>query len=391
MRIGTGAIGTLAAIAVAVPGAVAGGGGETAKLPIGDGRGDVAKRLVGSFGEPMYVARAPGVASTIYVVERAGTVQAVVRGEAQAQPFLDISGLIFDYQTAGGEGGLLSIAFDPDYQANRLVYAYYVNADGEIEIDEFHAASDVDADESSRREVVTIPHPDEVDHYGGTIAFGRDGYLYAATGDGGDDTAGVNAQDRQSLLGKLLRIDPHGVGAGDYGIPPDNPFVARPARDEIYALGLRNPFRWSFDRGRIAIGDVGEHTWEEVDNERPRSLRGANFGWNLFEGDHRFAAGPKPPHYERPILEYKHFAGRHRAIVGGLVVRDPRLRSLYGRYLYADLNVGDLRSLIARPSGARDDRRLGPHVSAPVSFTEGPRHRIYVASLYGNVFRLVPG
>src|SRR5439155_21600510 len=134
----------------------------------------------------------------------------------------------------------------------------------------------------------------------------------------------------------------------------------------------------------------GAHTWEEVDYDRAQSLRGATFGWNLFEGDHRFAAGPKPPHYEPPIFEYKHFAGRHRAIVGGLVVRDRRLRSLYGRYVYADFNVGDLRSLVARPGGARDDRRLGPHVSGPVSFTEGPRRRVYVASLYGNVFRLVP-
>lgn len=330
-----------AALTLAAIGAVPASGNGAKVPPIGDGRGGVAKKAVGNFHVPVYVARAPGVADTIYVVERGGTVQAVVDGTTQPQPFLDITGL---NPSQAGTGGLHSIAFDPAYQATGLLYAYYVNAAGDIEIDEFHAASHTDVDESSRRPVITIPHPVDVSHYGGTIAFGPDGYLYAATGDGSSESSGITpigryAQDEQSLLGKLLRIDPHQSGPDPYAVPRNNPFVDKPPLDEIYALGLRNPFRWSFDGSRIFIGDVGYHRWEEIDYESRKSLIGANFGWNLFEGNHRFQPGPRPPHYEPPILEYRQVSppnGKFRSVTGGIVVRDRRLRSLYGRYLYAD-------------------------------------------------------
>jgi glucose/arabinose dehydrogenase len=383
---------TLAAVASAPA------SGKPAKAPpIGDGRGGVATKEVGIFDRPVYVARAPGVADTIYVVERGGTVRAVVDGTTQPQPFLDITAL---NPSQTGAGGLLSIAFDPTYQANGLLYTYYVNAAGDIEIDEFHAPTHTDVDEASRRPVITIPHPIDRAHYGGTIAFGPDGYLYAATGDGSSDSSGIlpvgrYAQDDQSLLGKLLRIDPHESGPNAYTVPRNNPFVDQPPLDEIYAFGLRNPFRWSFDGSKIVIGDVGFNRREEIDYESRRSLLGANFGWNVFEGSKRFQPGPTPPQYEPPVFEYRHKKppnGRFRSITGGVVVRDRRLQSLYGRYLYADYIRGFVDSLILRQRGARDKQQLfAPgETDQPVAIAEGPRHRVYIVSIQGEVYRLVP-
>ncbi len=358
----------------------------------GDGRGGVAKRKIGNFAAPTYVAHAPGQARLLYVVEQRGTVQVLDRGHVKAQPFLGIRGRV----SAGGERGLLSIAFDPHFGRNHLLYAYYTNRRGNIEIDEFHAPSGTRAAASSRRTVIVIPHPGEANHNGGQLQFGPDGYLYAGTGDGGG--AGdppENAQNKRKLLGKLLRIDPHKHGRKSYRVPGSNPFVGRPGRDEIYALGLRNPFRFSFDRGRILIGDVGQGSYEEVDYEGQRALRGANFGWDHFEGFHRFNypgdnEAPRPKHrYRPPIFEYAHGSNRC-AIIGGYVVHAPRLHSLRGRYLYTDNCAGGLRSFVPHRRHGRRDRGLGVHVSVPSSFGEGPGGSIYVASLTGPVYKLVP-
>jgi hypothetical protein len=178
-------------------------------------------------------------------------------------------------------------------------------------------------------------------------------------------------------------------------VPGSNPFVGRPGRDEIYALGLRNPWRFTFDRGRIAIGDVGQERFEEVDFEGQRALRGANFGWDHFEGWHRFDfpgdnEAPRPRHrYRPPIFEYSHGSTRC-AIVGGYVVRAPHLPSIRGRYLYTDNCAGGLRSFVPHRRHGRHDRGLGVHVSLPSSFGEGPGGSIYVASLNGPVYKLVP-
>jgi hypothetical protein len=374
-------LGITAALALAVVAvAVASAAEETS----GDGKrgAGVRKKEIGTFDQPIYAARAPGVGNRIYVVEREGTVRAATTG-GDAQPiFLSITGRV----STAGERGLLSIAFDPHYQRNDLVYAYYTNNDGNLEIDRFKAASDTEAREGTRRRVIEIPHPGASNHNGGTIAFGKDGHLYLATGDGGVNSS--KAQDRGSLLGKLLRIDPRRHGGG-HTSPRSNPFVGRSGANEIYALGLRNPFRWSFDRRRITIGDVGEGTWEEVDFETRKSLRAANFGWPRFEGDHHLS-GPRPNNYRRPIFEYRHGA-RGNVITGGLVVRDSRLRRLRGRYLYADYSVGQLRSFAPRLKGARRDRKAGINVQNPASFTAGPQNKVYVTSLTtGKLYRLVP-
>ena len=358
----------------------------------GDGRGGVAKRKIGNFAAPTYVAHAPGQARLLYVVEQRGTVQVLDRGHVKAQPFLDIRGRV----SAGGERGLLSIAFDPHFGRNHLLYAYYTNRRGNIEIDEFHAPSGTRAAASSRRTVIMIPHPGEANHNGGQLQFGPDGFLYAGTGDGGGAGDPLeNAQNKRKLLGKLLRIAPHKHGRKSYRVPGSNPFVGKPGRDEIYALGLRNPFRFSFDRGRILIGDVGQDSYEEVDYEGQRALRGANFGWDHFEGFHRFNypgdnEAPRPEHrYRPPIFEYAHGSNRC-AIIGGYGVHAPQLQSLRGRYLYTDNCAGGLRSFVPHRSRGRRDRGLGIHVQSPSSFGEGPGGSIYVASLSGPVYKLVP-
>jgi glucose/arabinose dehydrogenase len=364
---------------------------------VGDGRGGIRKHKIGNFAAPTYVAHAPGAPRFLYVVEQRGTIRVVRKGRVLGRPFLDIRRRV----SSGGERGLLSIAFDPRYQRNHLLYAYYTNDRGKIEIDEFHARFNTRATKRSRRRVIVIPHPGAANHNGGQLQFGPDGWLYAATGDGGKGgDPPENAQNKHKLLGKLLRINPHKHGRKRYRVPRGNPFVGRAGRNEIYALGLRNPFRFSFDRRRIFIGDVGQTRWEEVDMEGRKALRAANFGWDHFEGDHRFDypgdnEAPRPKRrYRRPIFEYKHTASNCEsaggcAIIGGYVVRSRQLRSLRGRYLYADAYKGRLRSFVPHRRRGRRDKALGIHVDHPSSFGKGAHGRIYVASLDGPVYRLV--
>jgi glucose/arabinose dehydrogenase len=315
----------------------------------------------------------------------------VDHGRVRDRPFLAIRGRV----SSGGERGLLSIAFDPNFATNRLFYVYYTNRRGNLEIDEFRASSSTHAASSSRRKVIVIPHPGHSNHNGGQLQFGPGGYLYAGTGDGGGaGDPSENAQDRGVLLGKLLRIDPHRTANRAYTAPSGNPYRGKPGRDEIYALGLRNPFRFSFDRGRVLIGDVGQYRFEEVDFEGRRALRGANFGWDHFEGSHRFNQpgdneAPRPTsRYRPPIFEYAH-GSRRCAIIGGYVVRDRRLKSLLGRYLYTDNCAGGLRSFVPRRQRGTGDRGLGIHVRSPSSFGEGAGGKVYVASLNGPVYRLI--
>jgi glucose/arabinose dehydrogenase len=376
--------------AALVGSSLASGSDPPRNAKIGDGQGGVVKRKIGSFSSPTYVAHAPGAPSFLYVVEQRGTVAIVDRGHVRAQPFLDIR----DRVSAGGERGLLSIAFDPAYARNHLLYAYYTNNQGNIEIDELRASSNTAAPETTRRQVIVIQHPGASNHNGGQIEFGPGGELFAATGDGGGaGDPDEHAQNKQSLLGKLLRIKPHRQGSKPYTIPSSNPYVGKTGRDEIYALGLRNPYRFSFDGSRITVGDVGQDRWEEVDIEGHDALRGANFGWDHFEGDHVFSypgdnEAPLPKHnYRPPVLEYPH--NPRCAIIGGYVVRNAALTSLRGRYLYSDNCDGVLRSFVPQDGKATNDKALGVRVNSPSSFGEGPNGSIYVASLNGPVFKLV--
>jgi glucose/arabinose dehydrogenase len=353
--------------------------------------GGVALKRIGSFDEPTYVSGAPGHPRLLFITEQAGRVVVLRGGRRLSRPFLDIRDLV----RAGGEEGLLSIAFPPDYAQSRRFYVYYTDDAGDIRIDEFRSSSATRAARSSRRLVIGIPHPVNSNHNGGQLQFLGD-LLFLGTGDGGaGGDPPNNAQNTDSLLGKLLRIDPRASDGRPYTVPADNPFVGRAGRDEIYSLGLRNPYRFSFDttsaRPRIAIGDVGQDRFEELDYTTVAAAGGANFGWNAFEGKSRFPGGsPNPGGTIKPIMAY----GRGRdggscTIIGGYVVGPGGPPSLRDRYVYADFCAGRLRSLSPGRRRARDDRPLGLTVAFPTSFGEDERGRIYVASQEGPVYRLV--
>jgi glucose/arabinose dehydrogenase len=356
----------------------------------------VGLKKIGEFDKPVYVAGAPGFPDLLFVIEQPGRVEVLRKGHELGHPFLDLRSLVgYD----GGERGLLSIAFPPDYAQSRSFYVYYTDKQGNIRIDEFKRAGATRAARGSRRAVIQIPHPVNANHNGGQLQFlGND--LYFGTGDGGSGgDPPNNAQNKDVLLGKLLRIDPRPSGGRPYSIPADNPFVGRPGRDEIYSYGLRNPFRFSFDtvtaqQPRIAIGDVGQNRFEEVDYTTVAAAGGANFGWDAFEGFAPYteenSGTPDPGGTTKPIFAYSHSRGGGScAIIGGYVVGDRSLPSLYGRYLYADLCEGQLRSLVPHLGRASGDGKLGLAVSSPTSFGEDDRHHVYVASQEGPVYRLV--
>jgi hypothetical protein len=234
----------------------------------------------------------------------------------------------------------------------------------------------------------------EPNHNGGLIVFGPDNLMYVGLGDGGGayDRHGSrgNAQDLGTLLGKILRIAPRASGGRAYTVPKDNPFVGRNrARGEIYSYGLRNPWRFSFDRttGDIAIGDVGQNQIEEVDFARRGGARGVDYGWRVWEGRRRQYPAESAPRAVFPVLAYSHDGGGC-SITGGYVVRDPGLRALAGEYVYGDYCLGRLRAVRLGPGSARADHSLGLHVSQLSSFGEDAGGRVYATSLAGPVYRL---
>ena len=353
----------------------------------------VALKKIGSFDAPVYVTGAPGFPKLLFVVEQQGRIQ-VLNGGRPAGTFLDIRSLV----NYGGERGLLSVAFPPDYANSKRFYVYYTDAAGNIQIDEFERRSATRAASGSRRPVIAIPHPVNSNHNGGQLQF-LGNLLYFGTGDGGSGgDPPNNAQNKDVLLGKLLRIDPRSTDGKPYSVPASNPFVGKPSRDEIYSYGLRNPFRFSFDtthgQPRIAIGDVGQNQIEELDYTTVDRADGANFGWDALEGFSKYSdensGTPDPGGTVKPIFAYPHSRGGSCSIIGGYVVRDPRLTGLRGRYVYADLCEGQLRSLVPHLKRASGDRKLGLQVSSPSSFGEDQQQRLYVTSLEGPVYRLVP-
>jgi glucose/arabinose dehydrogenase len=346
--------------------------------------GGVKLVRIGEFDQPTHVAQAPGT-DDLYVVEREGRLRIVRSGEVLDEPALEIS----DQVVAEGEQGLLSVAFAPDFQRSRRLYLYFTGNDQDQHVVEYRARDDGTVDEGSARELL---HMDDFasNHNGGLLLFGPDGYLYIGTGDGGRADDQRNGQDLGSLLAKLLRIDPLASGGRPYSVPPDNPFVGRAgARPEVCDFGLRNPWRFSFDRrtGALLIADVGQSSQEEIDYRRAGEVCGNNFGWSVYEGTERFDSDQRAPGAIPPILSY----GRDRgcSVTGGYVVRDPSLPQLEGRYVYGDYCDSELRSFVPALTGARNDRRLGLQVESLVSFGEDADGRIYAVSLSGPVYRLV--
>jgi len=350
----------------------------------------------GSFAAPVQATAPPGDGRRLMVVEQGGTVRVVRDGVSLAQPFMTLSSNF----TTGVERGLLSIAFRPDYERSRLLYAYYTDAEGDIRVDELRRAADSrDRTEPGyRRPVIEILHREAANHNGGTVAFGPDGHLYMGTGDGGNgyDQPNRDARDPGSLLGKLLRIAP--TPGGGYAIPTGNPHAGAgdPGRDEVWSIGLRNPFRFSFDRpsGDLFVGDVGQSTVEEVNHVSAvtgGAGRGANFGWDDCEGN--LASEPVTGTAAcglvgdvRPALSLAQAQG-YCSVIGGVVVRDPALPQLAGRYLYGDLCQPRLRSYLpGAPASDREEPTLS--VSTLVALGEDACGRVHAVQLGGTVARL---
>ena len=342
---------------------------------------------VADFESPTYLS-SPRGDDRQFVTERAGRIRVVRDGRVLEQPFLDISGSV----STDGESGLLSMAFAPDYEVSRRFYVYYVDKGGTIRVDGYRAAPDEPdrADPDSRTSVIRVRHTRD-NHKGGQLQFGPDGYLYAGFGDGGGQgDPDRNSQDLSQLLGKLIRIDPRPEGG--YDIPEDNPFRDRPgARPEIFAYGLRNPWRFSFDRetGDLVIADVGQEEVEEVDFVASRGdgpAGGQNFGWSAFEGSRPFNDLSAPGHL-RPTLEKVRDDG-YCSIIGGYVIRDESLGAAWdGRYVYGDLCEPELQRAELSSDGSGTE---GSGVAAAqlVSFGEDGRGRVYAISLNGPVYRL---
>jgi glucose/arabinose dehydrogenase len=354
---------------------------------------------LGNFQRPTYITQAPGASGLVFVVEQPGRVRLLRLGVKLARPFLDIRDIVLGPGDAGAgsEEGLLSIAFPPDYQQSGRFYVYFTNNAQAIEVDEFQVspADPEVADRTTRRRVIRIPHSAAQNHNGGQLYFGPSSdLLYFATGDGGAGQS-ANARELDNLLGKVIRIDPRQHGTEPYRVPSTNPYVGVSGRrPEIFAYGLRNPFRFSFDGNRMAIADVGQSSWEEVDMLPLADVRGANFGWPKYEGDSLYPnnpPGPDPPDPPTfPLFTYPH-TGSRCAIIGGYVIRDAALPSLLGRYIYGDHCSGEVRSFIpnVRTQEAVDDSPVGT-LSAPelTSFGQGNAGQIYYALQTGQVYRL---
>ena len=326
---------------------------------------------VGTFRSPVLVTAPPADNARLFVVERRGRIRVIRRGRPLRRPFLDISRLVHmtTRDVTADHGGLLSLAFAPDYRTSGRFYVSYTTRGVRLRLVEYRRSrrSRNRAAPSTARILLSVRR--RRFNVGGHREFGPDGLLYAGLGDA-DDTA----QDPDTLFGKIVRFDP----------------TESPVAPEIYALGLKNPWRFSFSPGRhLLIGDVGETLVEEI-NLLPRgSAPGANLGWDVFEGRRRIGPGSVPA-MVRPLISLPHRRG-YCAIIGGHVVRDRSLRRLRGRYVYTDLCFGSIRSAVLRPGRLVSDRRERLAVSYPVSFGMDARGRSYVVSLDGGVFRLVPG
>ncbi len=359
---------------------------ETAPSRPADRGPRLALRRVGRFARPLYLTQPPDDPRRLFVVEKGGRVRIIRDGRVLQRPFLSLRGRVSDRT----EQGLLGLAFAPSYRRSRRLYVAFTDLRGDLRVEEWRARTPDYAPRSSRRLVLKVRQPRPT-HNGGNLVFGPDGLLYIGLGDGGGPGDPRRAgQSRGMLLGKLLRIDPRRNGRRRYRVPVTNPFVrVRGARDEIYAYGLRNPWRFSFDRetGAFVLGDVGQEAYEELDY-RPRGrLAGANFGWSAYEGNHRFNRRIRARRHVRPMHTY----GRDRgcSVVAGYVVRDPRLRPWRGRLLYGDFCSGEISSIVARAPRGRDPRRERLRVPLLSSFGEDRSGGVYVASLDGPVYRIV--
>lgn len=373
------------------------GAGDAARATVAYAVNNAALALVRvatGLTEPVYLG-APAGDARQFIVERAGRILVMQDGVLQAQPFLDIRALIDPIVD-----GLMSIAFDPGFAANGHFYVYRTDLNRDIVLERYTVPCHCNvADPASVLTLLRIPHADALIHYGGQLAFGPDGYLYVATGDGGvaNDAPG-NAQNLGSLLGKLLRLD---VGAASvaepYRIPPSNPYLGQPGRrPEIWASGLRNPWRFSFDTAAAAgaslyIGDVGQVTVEEIDLV-PASQGGLNYGWNRMEGNTCYLAQDcDRSGLTLPVVEYVHTGAADSpcAVTGGYVYRGTAIPELAGHYFYSDYCAGFLRSFYAYGTEVYAQREWSvPRLGLVTSFGQDGKGELYMVTLTGDVWKI---
>jgi len=367
------------------------------------GAQDVAAvRVASGLDQPLYVTSPPGDTSRLFIMEQVtARIKILKEGEVLSEPFLDLGPRVSD---SGGERGLLGLAFHPNYAQNGWFYVHYTDNDGNTVVARYQRSPD-DPDQAvydSEQVLLTVDQPFS-NHNGGMLAFGPDGYLYLGLGDGGSaNDPGNRAQDGGTLLGKILRLDVD--GGSPYAIPPDNPFVNEPeVRDEIWALGLRNPWRFSFDRetGDLYIGDVGQNAWEEIDFQPADSPGGENYGWRVWEGNHRTGRdglSTVVPEVTFPIHEYNHDGGRC-SVTGGYVYRGAALPELQGTYFFGDYCSGQVWSFrregqqVIELQERTEELDPGPDLDLGnlSSFGEDAAGELYLVDISGGeVFKIVP-
>lgn len=355
----------------------------TTAPPVGGDPPPMRAVKIAAFAAPLVLAVRTGD-QAMYVAEKGGLVKTLRGSTIDPEPVLDLSGDV----STGAEQGLLGLAFSPG--GDRL-YVNYTDTAGDTRVVEY-AFSGGKADTASRRQLLLVDQP-FANHNGGHLVFGPDGFLYIGLGDGGGggDPQG-NGQRLDTLLGKILRIDPRPDGARPYSIPPGNPFASRPgARAEIWAYGLRNPWRFTFDRetGALWIGDVGQNSVEEIDAVEASAGGGQNYGWNRLEGTRRFSAGDTSGTVA-PVHEYPNGDG-NCSVTGGYVYRGARMPGLRGSFVFADYCKGELRALVPGASGGGlRSVALGPTLDAVASFGQDAVGELYVLSLGSGLYRLEP-
>jgi glucose/arabinose dehydrogenase len=338
--------------------------------------------------QPMQVVNAGDGTGRIFIVQKGGAVRVYSKDYSFRRVFLTVTGI-----STIGEQGLLSIAFHPNYESNGLLYAYYANAGGDLELARYKVSANPDsADAGSRVILKTIPHPTNTNHNGGELHFGPEGHLYLSTGDGGGGgDVPNNAQNTSVLLGKILRfaVDTTNISPY-YAVPADNPFG-----NEVFAYGLRNPFRWSFDRLNydMWIGDVGQDRFEEVDHRRYDSALGTNYGWRCYEGTapYNFSQCSQDSPFTPPVYTYPLPAVGSASITGGTVYRGELYPALYGYYLATDYTSGRFYKI--KYDSAANSYDTSTQVTAPggiVDFGETEEGELYAANLNnGRLLRIV--
>ena len=354
-------------------------------------------KVAGGLSKPVFITSARDGTGRLFIVEKTGAIRILSRGSVLSTPLIDLSSRV----SGGSEQGLLGLAFHPRFKTNRKFYVDYTNRYGNTVIRQYKVSSSnpnrVQA--GSGKTILRLKQPYS-NHNGGMIVFGPDGYLYIGTGDGGSGgDPGNRAQRKNTLLGKMLRINVNGTTARhNYKIPRSNPYVGRKGRNEIWQRGLRNPWRFSFDRatGNLWIGDVGQNRYEEIDRAKRTSTgagRGVNWGWRVMEGFHCYqpATGCNKRGKKRPLLNYSHAANGRCAVTGGYVYRGSRVPALRGWYVFGDYCSGEIFTVPANASSKPSKVRLhGTGGGLISSFGESGSGELFVVYVGGSIYRIDP-